>query len=122
MVSPEASRELVEAIEPRTGISGSAERPKIHQRTTRVAFARCWRTQFLPGGTMRASIIAGIILLVLGAVIVFRGMSYKTTNEVAHVGDVKITDTDQHGIPQWVGIAGIVGGVILIGAGATKKF
>jgi uncharacterized membrane protein len=70
---------------------------------------------------MRASIIFGLVLLALGAVITFRGMSYKTTDEVARVGDLKVTDTDKHGIPQWVGIAGIVGGVILIGAGATKK-
>ncbi len=37
----------------------------------------------------------------LGAVITFRGMSYKTTKEVAKVGDVAITDTDKHGIPHW---------------------
>jgi uncharacterized membrane protein len=70
---------------------------------------------------MRSTLIAGIILLVLGAIVTFRGMSYKTTNEVARVGDVKLTDTESHGIPQWVGIAGIVGGVVLVGAGAMAK-
>jgi uncharacterized membrane protein len=70
---------------------------------------------------MRSSIIAGILLLVLGAVITFRGMSYKTTKEVAKVGDVAVTDTDKHGIPQWVGIVGIIGGVVLIGGGALTK-
>jgi uncharacterized membrane protein len=70
---------------------------------------------------MRSTLIAGIIFIVLGAVITFRGMSYKTTEEVAHVGDVKITDTDKHGIPQWIGIVAIVGGVVLVGAGAMAK-
>jgi drug/metabolite transporter (DMT)-like permease len=37
------------------------------------------------------------------------------------VGDVKITDTDKHGIPQWIGIVAIVGGVVLVGAGAMAK-
>jgi uncharacterized membrane protein len=70
---------------------------------------------------MRSTLIAGIIFIVLGAVITFRGMSYKTTEEVAHVGDVKIMDTDKHGIPQWIGIVAIVGGVVLVGAGAMAK-
>jgi uncharacterized membrane protein len=70
---------------------------------------------------MRSTLIAGIVFIVLGAVITFRGMSYKTTEEVAHVGDVKITDTDKHGIPQWIGIVAIVGGVVLVGAGAMAK-
>jgi uncharacterized membrane protein len=70
---------------------------------------------------MRASIIAGIIVLALGAVILFRGLTYTETHDAVKIGDVHITDTDRHGVPQWVGIAGVVGGVVLIGAGMTKK-
>lgn len=70
---------------------------------------------------MRTSIIAGIIALALGAVVLFRGMSYTETHDAVKIGDMHITDTERHGVPQWVGIAGVVGGVVLIGAGMTKK-
>jgi hypothetical protein len=70
---------------------------------------------------MRTSVIAGIIIAALGAVLLFRGMSYNTSHDVVRVGDVHVTDTDRHGIPQWVGIVAVVGGVVLIGAGAMKR-
>jgi hypothetical protein len=65
--------------------------------------------------------IAGVVLILLGGIILVRGMTYKTTKEVAKVGDVAITDTDKHGVPQWVGIAAVAGGVIIVAAGASKK-
>jgi len=70
---------------------------------------------------MRPSIIAGIILAVLGGIILVRGMNYRTTHDVVRVGDMHITDTDSKGVPQWVGIAGVVAGVVLVGAGASKR-
>jgi hypothetical protein len=70
---------------------------------------------------MRPSIIAGTIIAAAGAIILLRGLSYQSTHEVMHVGDVKVTDTDSHRIPQWVGIAAVVAGLGVIGAGASKR-
>lgn len=70
---------------------------------------------------MRPSMIVGVILILLGGIILVRGLTYKTTEQVAKVGDVAITDTDKHGVPQWVGIAALAGGVVIVAAGATKK-
>lgn len=70
---------------------------------------------------MRPTMIVGVILILLGGIILVRGLTYKTTEQVAKVGDVAITDTDKHGVPQWVGIAALAGGVVIVAAGATKK-
>ena len=70
---------------------------------------------------MRPSIIAGIVLVVLGGIVLLRGMNYQTTHEVARVGDLHVTDTDSTRIPQWAGIAAVVIGIGLVGAGATKR-
>lgn len=70
---------------------------------------------------MRPTMIVGVLLILLGGIILVRGLTYKTTEQVAKVGDVAITDTDKHGVPQWVGIAALAGGVVIVAAGATKK-
>ena len=70
---------------------------------------------------MRPSIIAGIVIVAIGALILLRGMSYQSTHEVMHVGDVQVTDTDSRRIPQWVGIAAVVVGLGVIGAGAKNR-
>lgn len=70
---------------------------------------------------MRASMILGLLLILFGGFVLVRGMSYKKTEEVARVGDVRITDTDKHRVPQWVGIAALVGGAALLAGTAMGK-
>jgi hypothetical protein len=70
---------------------------------------------------MRLSLITGIILTVLGAIVLVRGLSYQTTHDVVKVGDVAVTDSETHNMPRWLGIAGVVGGLVLIGAGVTRR-
>jgi hypothetical protein len=52
---------------------------------------------------MRPLSIVGILLLVLGAFIVFRGASYKSRDEVLRVGDLKASVQEKHAVPTWVG-------------------
>ena len=71
---------------------------------------------------MRQLVIAGIVVLVLGALVVlFRGLSFSSRHEVLKVGDLKVTATEQQSIPPWVGGAAMVLGVGLIVAGARKR-
>jgi drug/metabolite transporter (DMT)-like permease len=70
---------------------------------------------------MRSFLIAGILLVAIGAVILLRGISFQSTHDVVKVGDVHVTSTESQGIPQWAGIACVVGGVLLVGAGVMKK-
>jgi hypothetical protein len=70
---------------------------------------------------MKPLAIAGIVLVVLGAVIVFRGLSYGSQRSVLRVGDVQVSADEQRAIPAWVGGVGIVGGVLLVGAGVRRR-
>ena len=72
---------------------------------------------------MRAGlIIAGIILLIAGIWVTVGNGSYKQTDTVAKLGPAKIEATHTKAVPQWIGIAGIViGGLLVVGGIASKK-
>ena len=71
---------------------------------------------------MRAGLITvGIILLVAGIWIVSGHASYQDTDTLLQVGSAKITATHDKGVPQWIGIAGIVVGGLLAVGGFMKK-
>jgi hypothetical protein len=72
---------------------------------------------------MRAGLlIAGIILLIAGIWVTVGNGSYKQTDTVAQLGPAKIEATHTKAVPQWLGIAGIViGGLLVVGGIASKK-
>ncbi len=70
---------------------------------------------------MRPQALIGIVLLVLGAFIVFRGMSYSDRDEVLRVGDVKASVESKKAVPTWVGGVAIVAGIALLAAGMKRK-
>jgi hypothetical protein len=71
--------------------------------------------------SMRQLILAGILILGLGAFLLLRGGSITTRRQVLKVGDVKVTADEQQSIPPWVGGAAMVAGLALIIAGAQKR-
>ena len=70
---------------------------------------------------MKPLAIAGIVLVVLGAFILFRGLSYGAQRSVVNIGDLHVSAEEQRAIPAWVGGAAIVGGVLLLGAGLQRR-
>jgi uncharacterized membrane protein len=70
---------------------------------------------------MRPLTLVGILLLALGAFILFRGMSYKSKDEVLKVGDLKASVTEKHAVPTWAGGLAIVAGVVLIAGGMKRR-
>ncbi|MDQ6647101.1 MAG: hypothetical protein M3Y93_07695 [Pseudomonadota bacterium] len=72
---------------------------------------------------MRAGLLmAGIILLIAGIWVTVGNGSYKQTDTVAQLGPVKIEATHSKAVPQWLGIAGIViGGLLVVGGIASRK-
>jgi hypothetical protein len=72
---------------------------------------------------MRAGLlIAGIILLIAGIWVTVGNGSYKQTDTLAQLGPAKIEATHTKAVPQWLGIAGIVvGGLLVVGGIASKK-
>lgn len=70
---------------------------------------------------MRPLSIVGILLLVVGAFIVFRGASYKSRDEVLRVGDLKASVEEKHAVPTWVGGVAIVAGLVLVAGGMKRR-
>jgi hypothetical protein len=63
---------------------------------------------------MKPLAIAGIVLAVLGAVVVFRGLNYGSQRSMMRVGGMEVSASEQRAIPTWVGGVAIVGGVLLL--------
>lgn len=70
---------------------------------------------------MRPQALIGIVLLVLGAFIIFRGVSYPDRDEVLKVGDVEASVESKKAVPTWVGGLAIVAGVVLVAAGMKRR-
>jgi hypothetical protein len=70
---------------------------------------------------MRPLALVGIVLAIIGAYILFRGFSYKSKDEVLHVGDLKASVEQKHAVPAWAGGLALVAGVVLIGAGMKRR-
>jgi hypothetical protein len=70
---------------------------------------------------MRPLIIAGLVVLCLGAFLFFRGGTVTTRRDVLEVGDVKVTANEERSIPPWLAGATLLTGLGLIVAGAWKR-
>ena len=67
-----------------------------------------------------ASMVAGLLFLLIGAFVLLRGASVTTQRDVLEVGEVKITADEQRAIPPWAGGIAIAAGVALLVAGGRK--
>jgi hypothetical protein len=56
----------------------------------------------------------GAVLIVLGAVVLFRGMSFQKTETVLQIGELKAQVQRDAPIPAWAGVASLVGGLVLV--------
>lgn len=67
-------------------------------------------------------LVVGIIFVIAGLWITIDGASFGTTKTDAKLGPIKVQHEESHAVPQWIGIAGIViGGLLVVGGVASKK-
>ncbi|MBJ7264391.1 MAG: hypothetical protein JHC61_12000 [Burkholderiaceae bacterium] len=72
---------------------------------------------------MKATTIIGALLIVAGAAaLMYRGFDYTSEETVLQIGSVKATAETEKSvpIPAWAGIAAIVAGVLVLGAGLRR--
>jgi hypothetical protein len=70
---------------------------------------------------MRPISLLGMVLLVLGAFIVVRGLTYSSRDEVLRVGDLKASVESKKAVPTWAGGVAIVAGIALVVAGMRRR-
>ena len=72
---------------------------------------------------MKAATIVGIILIIVGIVaLAYQGISYTTKDKVVDLGPLKVEAKREKTIPlpPIVGIAALVGGVVLVAVSARR--
>lgn len=72
---------------------------------------------------MKTAMLAGIVLIVLGVVsLAYQGFTYHTQKRVLDVGPIHATKTENHTVPlpPLLGGLALLGGVVLVVAGARE--
>ena len=70
---------------------------------------------------MKPLVLVGILIAAVGGFILVRGLTYTKNRSVLKVGGLEASVEERQTIPTWVGAVAVVGGLILIGAGAGKR-
>jgi len=70
---------------------------------------------------MRAMLISGLILLVLGLWIIIRPPSYSHDETVLKFGDVEAKMQQQRAVPGWIGGVALGAGLVLAAVGLRKS-
>jgi len=70
---------------------------------------------------MRALLISGLVLVVIGLWIVIRPPSYSQNETVVKLGDIEAKMQQQHTVPGWVGGIALGAGAVLVVFGLRKS-
>jgi hypothetical protein len=70
---------------------------------------------------MRPILVAGALILALGAFLLIRGGTFTTRRDVIKVGDVKISADSKESLPPWVGWIAVAAGGALLVSGLRKR-
>jgi hypothetical protein len=70
---------------------------------------------------MRPLVLLGILLLGLGAIVLFRGLSFTSQRSVLRIGKFETTLEEKRAVPAWVGGVLVVGGLGLLLVGAGRR-
>ena len=65
--------------------------------------------------------LLGVGLVVFGVFVVFQGLTYKSRSDVVKIGDVQISAEERRAIPTWIGVVGMVGGLLLLTGGGRRR-
>jgi drug/metabolite transporter (DMT)-like permease len=70
---------------------------------------------------MRASLIAGLVLIAAGVFLILRPPHYSSQQSVFKLGDLEAKVQQERTVPGWVGGAVLGAGVVLLGAGLLRR-
>jgi drug/metabolite transporter (DMT)-like permease len=70
---------------------------------------------------MRASLVAGLVLIAAGIFLILRPPHYASEQSVFKLGDLEAKVQQERALPGWVGGTVLGAGVVLLGAGLFKR-
>jgi drug/metabolite transporter (DMT)-like permease len=70
---------------------------------------------------MKASLIAGLVLIAAGIFLVIRPPHYASQQSVLKLGDLQATMQQEKTLPGWVGGAVLGAGIVLLGGGLLRR-
>lgn len=70
---------------------------------------------------MRGTLIAGVVLAVLGAFVVIKGLSYTSEESVFKLGGLEAKMQQKRRVPEWVGGLALGAGLVLVITGLRKR-
>lgn len=70
---------------------------------------------------MKASLIAGLVLIAAGIFLILRPPHYASEQSVFKLGDLEAKMQQDRTLPGWVGGVVLGAGIVLLGAGLTKR-
>ena len=70
---------------------------------------------------MRATFIAGIVLIVAGIVLILHPIHYPSDHTAVKLGSFEAKVEEDRTVPEWVGGIVLGAGVVVLGAGLFKR-
>jgi predicted transporter len=70
---------------------------------------------------MGARALIGAAMILVGGLILARGLSYTKRNDVVNLGAIKVSTDEKKAIPPWIGGALAVAGLVVIFSGAGRR-
>jgi hypothetical protein len=70
---------------------------------------------------MRPLAVAGLLLLVFGAYVLLRGLSFTSQKSMLKVGDFQASVEERREVPAWAGALAVAGGIVLLVAGGRRR-
>ena len=70
---------------------------------------------------MRGALIVGVILSVLGAFVLIKGLSYTREESVFKFGGIEAKVQQERRIPEWIGGVALGAGLVLVVTGLKKR-
>ena len=70
---------------------------------------------------MRARALIGAVMILVGGVILARGLSYTKRSDVINLGAVRVSTDEKKAIPPWIGGALAVAGLVVIFTGGGRR-
>jgi hypothetical protein len=69
---------------------------------------------------MRPAMLAGIVLILAGSFVLFRGLTYTKDESVLKIGELEATVKEKKEVPSWIGAVALAGGAVLL-VGSMRK-